>query len=130
MDGGGAIAGQLDDLLCVQNVRAAFKLGQIIRLQQLRGGRLSRPGTCGESIAFRVLLQFPEEDAHIFFFDFIAQPPVGTVDIGDEALVQQIPGAALADMGDFAELSLTESVRVVGEYIGLFFHGGDPFIIA
>ena len=112
VDGGSTVAGQLYDLLCVQNVRVAFKLGQIIRLQQLRRGGFSGAGTCGEGIALRVLFQLPEEDAHIFLFDFIPQPPVGAVDIGDEPLVQQIPGAALADMRGLAELPLTEYVRV------------------
>ena len=129
VDGGCAVAGQFHDLPCVQQVGIALQLCQIIRLQPLRGGRFPRSCACGESKALRVFFKLPEEDSHIFLFDFIPQPPVGAVDIGDEALVQQISGAAFADMGGLAELSLTEYVRVVGEYIGLLFHGCDPFIM-
>ena len=82
VDGGGAVAGQLYDLLCVQNVRVAFKLGQIIRLQPLRGGRFPRSCACGESKALRVFFKLPEEDSHIFLFDFIPQPSVGAVNRG------------------------------------------------
>ncbi len=128
VDGGCAVASQLYDLLCVQQVGIAFQLCRIIRLQQLRRSGFSRSGTCGEGIALRVLFQLPEEDAHIFLFDFIPQPPVGAVDVGDEALVQQIPGTALADMGDLAELPLTEYVRVVREDVCLLLLQSQLFV--
>ena len=87
------------------------------------------PAAAGRPVseALRVFFKLPEENPRVLLPDPVTQPPVGTVDIGDEALVQQIPGAALADMGGLAELPLTEYVRVVGEYIGLLFHFRDPF---
>ena len=104
VDGGRAVAGQFHDLPCVQQVGITFQLCQIIRLQPLRGGRFLRPCAGREGVAFRIFFKLPEENPRVLLPDPVTQPPVGAVDIGEEALVQQIPGAAFADMGGLTEL--------------------------
>ena len=127
VDSGAPVTGQLHDLFYIQQIGVCFELRLIVDLQQLREGGLRAAKAAGQGEALRGLGKLPQENPHVLLLNPVAEAAVGTVLVGDEALVQKIPGPPFADMRGLAEPPLTERVRVVGEDVCLLFHGCDPF---